>query len=493
MHIFKEKTVEVSKSILPIVILVILLNLFIVPIGTNNLIQFLIGSVLMIIGMIIFLVGTDFSISKIGKIIGKKLSSKNNLLILVMGLILGFIISIAEPDLHIIAKQVQNVTDSQINLFMLVTIVSIGISIMLSFGLYRILKSFKLNDTFTFIYLIILILSFFTSNEFLAISFDSSGATTGALTVPFILALGIGVSLTKKSKKDENNCPFGLVGITSTGAIISVLIVSILKNIAGIHGEVNLDTNSSTPMFLSFLNILKTIGIETFVALCPISIFYLLLNKLRFKDGEKITSPILKGLLLTYFGLVLFLTGVNFGFIKVGIQLGYSLADYKSYNLLLIISFLIGFLTIFVEPAVNVLTHQIEDITEGEIKRKTVMISLSIGVAFAVLLSIVRIIIPSISLWHFLLPGYLISIILSYIVDDIFVGIAFDSGGVASGPMTATFILAFAQGVAQRVDHASVLIDGFGIIAQVALTPILAILILGLSYKYKKKKIKKVI
>ena len=174
---------------------------------------------------------------------------------------------------------------------------------------------------------------------------------------------------------------------------------------------------------------------------------------------------------------------------EVGYYVGYNLALLDSKAFVLIVAFILGLVTILAEPAVHVLTHQIEDVTNGYVNRKMVGVALCIGVASAVALSILRILVPEIRLWHYLLPGYIISVALSYYVPNLYVGIAFDSGGVASGPMTATFILSYAQGVATATPWADVLLDGFGVIAAVAMTPIIALQVLGLVYKMKSKKV----
>jgi hypothetical protein len=227
---------------------------------------------------------------------------------------------------------------------------------------------------------------------------------------------------------------------------------------------------------------------ESFIAILPLLVISFVSQKISFKLDKRAFSKILKGFIYTFIGLLIFLVGVNAGFMDVGIAVGFSLASLENKWYLIIIAFIIGFVTILAEPAVYVLTHQIEEVTGGYVKRKAVLISLSIGVGFAVALSVIRIIVPEIQLWHYLLPGYIIAIALSYFVPKLFVGIAFDAGGVATGPMTATFILAFTQGAAESIEWASVLKDGFGMISMVALTPIITLQILGLIFKIKSQK-----
>ena len=489
MNILTQKFKEVFYSVLPISVIVLILNFTLTPLNTTLLIRFLLGAFLIIIGLSIFLLGVDIGITPIGHMMGSLITKTNKLWIIgIAGLILGFFISVAEPDLHILARQVDFVTSGVISMSSIVITVSIGIAILLSLGLIRIVFNKPLNKFLTLLYGIVFILALFTSSEFLAISFDSSGATTGALTVPFILALAAGVSTLKKDSVASEEDSFGLVGIASTGAIISVMLVSIFSQTKKITGSLEYSIAQSTSILTPFVAKLPSILFEIFLALLPIIIIFIIFQKISHELPRKSVHKVFKGLLYTFIGLVLFLVGVNAGFMDVGSTVGYKLASIDNKFFVIIISIILGLVTILAEPAVHVLTHQIEDVTSGYVNRKFVLSALSIGVGCAVGFSIIRIIVPGIQLWHFLLPGYLISIIMAYIVPELFVGIAFDSGGVASGPMTATFILAFAQGVAEAIEGADVLIDGFGIIAMVALTPIIALQILGYLYKIKSRK-----
>lgn len=489
LNVLAEKFKEVLFAVLPITIIVLILNFTITPLDTPLLLRFLYGALLIVWGLSIFLVGVDIGITPIGNLMGATLTKTNKTWILaVSGLILGFFISIAEPDLHILAGQVDFVTSGLISKISIVLIVSIGIAVMLSIGLIRIVKNIPLHKVLSILYAIIFILALFTSSEFLAISFDASGATTGALTVPFILALALGVSALKKDSNASENDSFGLVAITSTGAIILVMIMSILSKTDKISASIEYDILPSTSVLAPFIQKLPTIAGESFFALLPLLMLFLIFQKTSFKLHKRSFKKILKGLLYTFIGLVLFLVGVNAGFMDVGRTVGYNLSSLQNKSFVVIIGFVLGLVTILAEPAVYVLTHQIEDVTSGYIKRKVILFALSIGVGFAVALSMIRIIVPQIQLWHYLLPGYIIAIAMTYFVPKLFVGIAFDSGGVASGPMTATFILAFAQGAAEAIEGANVLIDGFGIISMVALTPLIALQILGFIFKIKSKK-----
>jgi len=467
---------------------VLILNFSITTINTPYIIRFLIGAVLIIIGLTIFLVGVDIGITPIGNTMGSTMVKTNKIwIVAIAGIVLGFIISIAEPDLHILAGQIDYVTSGLISKISIVIIVSVGIAIMLSIGLIRIVLNYPLYKLLTILYGVILLLAFFTSREFLAISFDASGATTGALTVPFILALAMGVSKLKKDSESSGQDSFGLVAIASAGAIISVMVMNIITRTDRITGDLSLEL-ASTAIITPFLHELPVVAGEVTLALLPILMVFAFFQRISFKLSIRVVRRILFGVLFTFTGLVLFLVGVNAGFMDVGSAVGYSLATLDNKAYLVLFGFILGFVTVIAEPAVYVLTHQIEDVTSGYVNRKIVLFTLAIGVGAAVALSMIRILIPQLQLWQYLLPGYIIAITMMYLVPRLFIGIAFDAGGVASGPMTATFILAYAHGAAQAIEGANVLADGFGMIAMVAMTPIIALQTLGFIFKIKSKK-----
>lgn len=489
MSVLLSKLKEVLVAVLPITFIVLVLNFTLTPLDSTVLIRFIIGTIFIIIGLSIFLFGVDIGITPIGQVLGGAIAKSNKIwIVIISGLLLGFFISIAEPDLHILANQVDMVTSGLISKGSIVVVVSIGIGALIATGLVRIVFNIPLNKLLMVLYLIIFAIAIFTSPEFLAISFDASGATTGALTVPFILALALGVSMLKKDSKASEKDSFGLVAIASTGAIIAVMIMSIISKTDKITGSLEQKDVAAGSILSPFLHHLPVIAQEIIVALLPIMIIFLVFQKLRFKLHPKAVRKILMGLLFTFIGLVLFLVGVNAGFMDVGTMIGYNIAAFENKAYVIIIGFVLGLVTILAEPAVHVLTHQIEEVTSGYVNRKIVLGFLAIGVGIAVCLSVIRVLIPELQLWHYLLPGYIIALVMSYFVPKLFVGIAFDSGGVASGPMTATFILAFIQGAAESSDGANVLVDGFGMISMVALTPLIALQVLGLIYKLKSRK-----
>lgn len=482
-----EKFKEALSAVLPITLIVIILNFTITPLEPHQFIKFLIGAVFIVIGLTVFLFGVDIGITPIGSHIGKSLAKSNSFwIVAIASLIFGFIISVAEPDLHILAGQVEAVSSGVITKFSLVVIVSVGVGVMIAAGLLRILFNIPLYKFLTVTYFLILGFGIFTSPEFLAIAFDSSGATTGALTVPFMLALSVGVSSMKKTDSEDDS--FGLVGIASAGAIISVMIMSIIRRAGNITGSLDTESSTSTSVLAPFLREIPKVALEILIALLPVITTFFIFQFVSFKLSRKGVRKICIGLLYTLLGLTIFLSGVNAGFMDVGAIIGYSVASLGKPWLVVLVGFVLGLVVILAEPAVHVLTNQIEDVTSGYIKRKVVLFSLSIGVGIAVALSIVRIIVPGFKLWHCLLPGYIAAVIMMQFVPKLFVGIAFDSGGVASGPMTATFILAFSHGAAEFIPHADVMVDGFGVIALVALTPLIALQVLGFIFKSKSRK-----
>lgn len=448
--------------------------------------RFIIGVVLIILGLTFFLVGVDQSITPFGNQMGGVIIRKNKLwIVAAAGIFLGFFISIAEPDLHILANQVATVTNDTIGKWNLVIVVSVGIALLVATGLIRILFNYPLYKVLTILYGVIFILSLFTSPEFLAISFDSSGATTGAMTVPFIMALAIGIALKKKDSKASEKDSFGLIAIASSGAILAVLILGLLSPPGELIEQVDFSNLQEISAFRIFIDQMILQMKDSAIAIAPIFIVLLGAQWLFLKNKTRTFLRMTRGLFLTFVGLTLIFTGVHAGFIEVGREIGSQLVLMENKSLIVIVGFILGFLTILAEPAVHILTDQIEEVTSGSVKKKAVLFALSIGVGTAVALSVLRTLIPSLQLWHILLPGYILAIILANIGSKLFVGIAFDSGGVASGPMTATFILAYTQGAANSLHSANVLIDGFGVIALVALTPIITLQILGLLYRQK--------
>jgi len=489
LNILVEKIREVFVSVFPITVIVLILHFTIAPVELYQLFRFIIGAVLIFFGLSVFLLGVDLGVSQIGYLMGSVLVKSNKVLIIgIVGLILGFFISIAEPDLHVLANQIDLVTSGTISKISILVIVSIGIAILMTIGLFRIIFNISLQKILIGMYSLVLVFSFFSSPEYLAIGFDASGATTGAMTVPFILALAVGVSSLKKNGITSEEDSFGLVGITSIGPILSIILVSLLIRQNTFSDVVVDQIPYSSSVLYPFIQKLPIIMSEIMLAMLPLLVVFILYKFINKDLPKRAFIRILKGLIYAYIGLVIFLLGVNAGFMEVGYMIGYKVASLNGQWIIVVVGFILGLVTVLAEPAVHVLTEQIEDITTGYVQKRIINIALSAGVGIAVALSMLRIVIPGIQLWHYLLPGFSIALLMSFFVPNLFIGIAFDSGGVASGPMTATFILAFSQGAASATQSANVLIDGFGMIAMVALTPLIALQIIGILYKRKSGK-----
>ncbi len=483
MNILLEKLKEVTLSVLPITLLVIILNFTLVPLDKATLVRFTVGAAVLVVGLGIFLFGAQIGIVPIGRLMGETIARTNKMhVVAILGFVLGFLITAAEPDVQILSQQVDLATGGVVSSGLFLVVVSVGVGIMVAVGLARILYSKPLNVVFTVAYLVILLAGLKASEEFLAFSVDASGATTGAMTTPFILALSYGVSQLKGGKTQEEDS-FGMVGQASAGPIFAIMIMSIIKGLT--HLQVNeAGLANGADRTISYVEAFPRFAKESCITLLPLLILFLIFNRTKFNLSRKASSNILKGLLYAFLGLTLFMVGVNAGFMEVGRIMGEGIAKTHLW-MLPVIGFLLGMVVVLAEPAVYVLTEQVEEVTAGHIKRKVLLVALSAGIALAVCGSMLRIMIPALKLWHFLLPGFALGAILSYRVPPIFVGIAYDAGGVASGPMTATFILAFAQGAAGAIPTANILVDGFGVIAMVAMAPLVAIQTLGLIFKVK--------
>lgn len=489
LNVLIGKLKEVSFSVVLIVAIVLLLHFTLTPLETPVILRFLIGALFIIFGLAVFLLGVDIGITPIGHLMGTSLVKSNKLWIVIgVALLLGFFVAIAEPDLHVVAEQADFVTAGAMPKTTILVVASLGTAVLLALGLWRILYPVPLNRLLTALYLLILLLSMFTPAEFLAVAFDASGAITGVLVVPFILALAIGVTSLQKDSEGSEVDSFGLVWLAGLGVVISLFIMGVLSGVKGISGSIDASVGVSSAVLTPFLAKIPVTAKEVFVALLPIAITFLIAQYISFKLSRRAFNRVIKGLVYAFIGLVLFLVGVNAGFMDVGRLIGYGIAALEHKSILVIIGFVLGLVVVLAEPSVYVLTQQIEEVTGGYVKRIVVLIALSLGVAGAVSLSMLKIVVRGIQLWHFLLPGYLIALGLSYVIPKLFVGMGFDAGAVASGPMTATFVLAFAQGAAGAIEGANVLVDGFGVISTVALMPILTVEMLGLVFAAKSKK-----
>ena len=475
MNELQSKLREVFASLLPIVIYVVFCTLVFVPAEPRVVWRFLLGSVFLFAGLSFFLWGVDQSMVPIGHYMALRLvQGKTRWGALLFSFFIGFIVTVAEPDLLILGQQIEEATGGLMDARFFVLIVSAGVGLMIALGSNHLLSGKRLTYFFLVTYVIIGGVAFFSSNEFIAIAFDASGATTGSLTTPFILAMSYAFSRIKKTKDGTDNS-FGLVGAMSSGPIFATLLLSLRMGSSLAGGK-------PTPMLeegvaVLFRSLVSVMG-ESLMALAPITLLFFIINARHFKIDRREMIGIIRGLIYAVLGLTFFLAGANGGFMEMGRLLGQGLTQLPAL-LILLLAFFLGYIVVAAEPAVHVLGEQVEEVTGGRLAAGLLGKTLSIGVGCAVTLSVLRILIPGLQIWHLLLPGFALALLLSFYVDDIFVGIAFDAGGVASGPMAATFVLAFSQGVAEAWPLADILRDGFGIIAMIAMTPIVSILTLG--------------
>ena len=467
----------------PIIAIVLLLSVSVAPIPNSILLSFLFGGVLLIIGMMFFTLGAELAMEPMGQQVGGRLTKTRKLwLILLSGFVLGVLITVSEPDLQVLANQVQSIPNN-----VLILSVAGGVGLFLVLALLRMLLGVRLRTMLLAFYLIVFGLVFFAPADFMAVAFDSGGVTTGPMTVPFIMAFGIGISSIRSDGKAADDS-FGLISLCSVGPIIAVLILSLIyrPDSAAYEAAVMPDAANSVEMARDFLGVFPTYLKEIAVALLPITGFFAVFQLFLLRLGRQTLLRIGVGLLYTYVGLVLFLTGVNAGFMPAGTYLGQTLAGLEYRWIIVPLGMLIGFFIVKAEPAVYVLMRQVEELTSGAVSGATLQRSLSIGVAASVGLAMTRVL-TGISVLWLVIPGYAIALGLTFAVPDMFTGIAFDSGGVASGPMTATFLLPFATGACLSVGG-DVVTDAFGVVAMVAMTPLISIQILGVLYRLRERK-----
>ena len=477
-----EKLKESLGAVLPIIGIVLVLCFSIAPIPNSVLMTFVVGAVLLIIGMMFFTLGAEMAMTPMGERIGTKLTNTRKIsVVIVLCFILGFIITISEPDLQVLAEQVPSIPN-----YTLIIAVATGVGIFLVAAVLRMLFGIPLAHMLLILYPIIFILASIVPQDFLTVAFDSGGVTTGPMTVPFIMALGIGFSAVRSDKHAENDS-FGLVALCSVGPILAVLLLGLLYHPeeSGYEQTMIVKTDNSVEMWQLFQEGLPYYTKEMLISLLPIILFFFIFQIVSLHLHKKTLVKIIIGIIYTYIGLVLFLTGVNVGFMPAGNYLGQVIAGLSYPWIIVPIGMLIGYFIVKAEPAVYVLTEQVEELTSGAISAKAMGMSLSIGVAFSLGLAMVRVL-TGISILWFLLPGYAVALGLTFFVPKIFTAIAFDSGGVASGPMTATFLLPFSMGACEALGG-NVVTDAFGVVAMVAMTPLITIQILGLIYQIQEQ------
>lgn len=482
----KEKTLESLSAVLPITGIMLFISIFLVPMKLGTMVMFLAGAVMLILGMGFFQLGAEMAMTPIGEGIGVRISkSKSILSVIIIGFLMGVIITVSEPDLQVLARQVPSVPD-----MVLILTVAIGVGIFLALAIIRIKFGISLSKLLIFLYIALIGISFLVPKEFLAVAFDSGGVTTGPMTVPFIMAMGVGLASVRSDKNSASDS-FGLVALSSIGPILAVLILGCFykpTEAAYSLGEVA-DVITTRDVVKVFAFEIPTYGTEVLISLLPIVAVFILFQLITRRYHKRQIKRITVGMIYTFVGLVLFLCGVNVGFAPVGAFLGKELASLVHNWVIVPIGMIIGYYIVKAEPAIQVLNHQVENVTDGAISVKAMNRSMSIGVAISIGLAMLRVLL-SIPIYWIIIPGYIIALAMSFFVPKIFVGIAFDSGGVASGPMTSTFLLPLSIGTCQAVGG-DLMTDAFGVVALVALTPLIAIQIMGLVYRLKTDKLQK--
>ncbi len=471
-----SKILEALVSVLPVSVLVIILALTVAKdFSTTELVTFSVSAIILILGIGFFNLGADLAMTPMGEQVGIGLTKSRKLyLLLPVAFIMGVLITVAEPDLSVLAEQVSAV----MNNVALIATVGVGVGLFLVISIARIVFKKTLSSLLIFFYMILFSLCAVLieqgKDSFLPLIFDSGGVTTGPITVPFIMALGIGVATTIGGKNTKENS-FGLVALCSIGPMLAVMILSMTAK-----GDIDytLSDYSVQTALNNFGTLLKDVVVEVMIAIGLIIAFFIVLQVTILKLPKKKLKRIAIGIVYTVLGLVIFLTAVNVGFMPIGFKLGGALANAGDY-VLIIVGFVLGFVVVLAEPAVHVLNNQVEEITEGRVSKRSMLIALSVGVGISLGLSMIRLIF-GFSLLYYLIPGYVLSLGLSFFVPKMYTAIAFDSGGVASGPLTSSFILPLAVGACATLRGVDEVMDfAFGIVAMVAMTPLITIQLLG--------------
>ena len=477
-----EKLREALSSVLPIILIVLILCFLFIPVSSGILLTFLTGGAMLIIGMMFFTLGAELSISPMGEMVGSQMTKTKKLwVIILLSLLLGFIITVSEPDLQVLAHLVPSIPN-----VVLIAAVAVGVGIFLVLALLRMLFRIALPPVLMGFYAVVFLLTLLVPKEYLCVAFDSGGVTTGPMTVPFIMALGVGISAIRSDHHAENDS-FGIIALCSVGPVAAVLILGAIYGSSGSTYSMTMPENvaDSVALWDLFQTGLPAFLKEIGVALLPIVAFFGIfqISVLRLTRARLVR--ILIGLVYTYIGLVLFLTGANVGFMPAGAYLGAQLASSGTPWLLIPVGMLMGYFIVKAEPAVYVLNKQVSEMTDGNISEKAMGVALSVGVAVSVGIGMIRVL-TGISILYFLIPGYAIALAISFFVPKLYTAIAFDSGGVASGPMTAAFLVPLAQGACYAVGG-NMVTDASGIVAMVAMTPLITIQFMGLLAHRRKR------
>jgi len=473
----KETILEVMYAILPIAIVTTLLQFTIIWIPIPLFLDFLLGLGMVAVGLILFLLGVHTGLLPVGEMIGSSLPKTGKVwLVFLFSFILGFAVTVAEPDVWVLAGYVDLASGGVIPRMVLILTVAVGLGIFVLISMIRIITDISINYFLISGYIIIFIMAFLPSaNEsMIPISFDAGGVTTGPMAVPFILAFGVGVASVLKSRTSSQD-GFGLVALASIGPIIAVLILGMAYPVPA---DIEMATKTDSYTFLGTL-------MEVALALSPLVLFFIFFQFYMLKLKAKQVGILFIGIALTLLGMTFFLHGVHSGFQPAGTAMGRNLGQLSYSWIIIPIGFILGFVATFAEPAVRVLNEEVDKVSSGYIPKKVMLLTISIGVSISVALAMSRIIF-GIELMYILVPGYILALSMIFFSSREFTSIAFDAGGVATGPMTVTFIVAIALGFSGVQEGSNPLIEGFGMISLVALAPILSVLTLGVLYGAKK-------
>ncbi len=479
----KEKIQESLSAVLPITVIVLVLSIVLVPLEIGSIVMFFFGALMLIIGMGMFQLGAEMSMSPLGEGIGVELSKSRKIAVAtIIAFVMGMLVTIAEPDLQILSEQVPSIPNT-----VLILTVAIGVGICLALAVLRITLHIDLSTLLIVLYGILMVFSFFVPPEFLAVAFDSGGVTTGPITVPFIMAMGVGLSAVRGDKNASDDS-FGLVALSSIGPILAVMILGCCyspKEAVYTAAEIT-SVVTMRDVAHAFAVEIPQFAKEVMMSILPIVAVFFVFQQIRRPYHKRQLKRVIMGFIYTYVGLVLFLCGVNVGFAPVGTMLGKEIAGSSFKWLLIPIGMLIGYYIVKAEPAIQILNRQVQTVTDGTISDREMNRCMSIGVAISIGLSVLRIL-TGIPIQWIVIPGYILAMVMSRFVPKIFVGIAFDSGGVASGPMTSTFLLPLCIGACDALGG-NIMTDAFGVVALVALTPLIAIQLMGLQYARKERK-----
>lgn len=472
--IISEKIRESFQSVLPVSVIILILC-FILGFPASEILEFSFGAFMLVVGLILFSIGASASMMKLAEEIGRYITKKQKLwFLIVVTFLVGFMIIFAEPSVWVLADQFEAIPSS-----IFVLAIAFGAAIFLVFALIRILFQIPIRMLFLIGYILVIAVGLFVQSvrpDYIPVAFDSGGATTGPIAVPFIIALGLGVARTRSDDESYEDS-FGLVGLTIMGPILSVLVLGLIWGSG--YGE---ESASAT-----LIEYLRRFLIQVGISVIPFLILFLVFGVILEKHSRKKNIRTLIGFLFTYVGLVLYLTGANAGFVSIGKRLGESIAMSENNWILIPLIMMLGFTIVAAEPAVMVLNKQVEDVTGGAISKKFMLFSMSLGVAIVCGLSMIRVL-TGLSIWWVILPYYLLSMILTFFSPKIFTSIALDSGAAASGAITPAFLMPLVLGASSVIEGGNPLTDAFGLIAFISMSPLVTIQVLGMLSARKERK-----